>query len=108
MQTEVIQATMKDFWTARDVPQTARQLICGMVSEAAEAALLFRFNDNPDPHKLGLETLDVIIAALGILEALGIDIQPLFEEKLADINKRYPLSEFHDCEADYMRLHGGY
>jgi len=105
METSEIQSRVLQFFEARDVPQTARQLMVGTMSEAAELALCFRFTDNPDPHETGVEALDVVIAALGVMRALGVDVRELFEEKLVAMKKRYPLEQFVNCAEDYVRLH---
>lgn len=105
MDTTEIQNRMSDFWKARGVPQTTRQLVVGLCGESAEVLDLFRFTEVPDEKKLAFEALDALICSLGILHALGVDIESLFNEKIADIEKRYPVDEFIHCAEDYVRLH---
>jgi NTP pyrophosphatase (non-canonical NTP hydrolase) len=68
-------------------PQLPRNLAISLVLEASEVLECFQWSDHADHEAVGAELADVLLYAVQLAQALGIDLENAVSSKLA-VNER--------------------
>jgi NTP pyrophosphatase (non-canonical NTP hydrolase) len=69
---------------------TPRNLAEALAVEAGELLELFLWGADPDPQRIGEEVADVIIYAVQVADAAGVDLPVAIRRKLESNRKKYP------------------
>ena len=72
---------------------TPQHLSRALMVEAAELAELYLWGRDPWPHRVEQELADVIIYAVRLADAAGVDLSRAIREKMTDNAKRVPLPD---------------
>ncbi|MBT7903227.1 nucleotide pyrophosphohydrolase [Candidatus Woesearchaeota archaeon] len=102
----LLKEKVKKFSVDRDWEQyhSPKELAIALVLESSEVLDLFRFKENANPDSVALELADVLNILLRLSDVLNLDIIYWFEKKMAENEKKYPISKCHGLSKKYDEL----
>lgn len=113
---EQLRTTVIEFRDRRNWKQfhDIKNLCAGLAIEAAELQEVFLWKSEgeiaamlasePDRRRMREELADVLVFALYVSEAAGIDLSSAVEEKLAVNEKKYPVDKSYNSSRKYTDL----
>jgi dCTP diphosphatase len=88
-------------WSQFHSPETLAKSIS---IEAGELLECFQWSSDGDPTEVRRELADVLIYALLLADRLGVDVDAVIGDKIAENDQKYPVEKARGRSAKYDRL----